>query len=109
MKHILSVALIVVFAACSVPTLVARSGEPGGRESEPVPGRSVVAQQIPVQGSAAADSVLKASAQPGRTADVQISNAIGAMAHRNGIIWADYSTDQMWAACPIWGAQDVTV
>ena len=55
------------------------------------------------------NAVVKASSQGGRTADIQISNAIGAMARRSGIVWADYSTNQTWAACPTWGTQNITL
>jgi hypothetical protein len=53
--------------------------------------------------------VIRARVQPGKTADVQISSAIAAIAHRNGIVWADYSTNQVWTACPVWGTQDITL
>src|SRR5579863_5206943 len=109
MKQILSVAFIVVLAACIVPKMVASSGEPSGRESEPVPWRIGVVLQIPLQGSSAAAAVLRASTQVGRTADAQISSAIGAISHGGGIVWADYSTNQTWAACPDWGTQNITL
>jgi hypothetical protein len=32
-----------------------------------------------------------------------------AMAHRSGIVLADYSTNQTWAACPSWGTQNITL
>src|SRR4029077_20857681 len=67
------------------------------------------APQSTAEGGSAESAILKASSQAGRTADIQLSNAIGAMAHRSGIIWADYSTNQTWAACPAWGTQNITL
>ena len=31
------------------------------------------------------------------------------MARRDGIIWADYSSNQTWATCPNWGTQNITL
>ena len=31
------------------------------------------------------------------------------MAHRSGIVLADYSTNQTWADCPSWGTQNITL
>ncbi len=103
MKRIVWSALIVVLATCSVLKMQASAGDPHFGASR----ASMAPQSSPEGGTA--ETVLKASAQSGNTADVQISNAIGAMSHRGGIIWADYSTNQMWTACPAWGAQNVTL
>jgi hypothetical protein len=48
-----------------------------------------------------------ASAQLGATSDIQISNAISSLTGGNGTVWADYSTNQTWAACPTWGSGNV--
>ena len=90
MNYRLSSILIVVFTICSALSMAVQSA---------------AAPQSPVPN----DPVMKATAQPGKTADAQISSAIAAMSHRNGIVWADYSTNQIWAACPAWGTQDVTL
>ena len=85
------------------------AADAGGRDfgaTEPGQERASVSSQTSAEEGVA---VVKASAQAGRTADAQISNAIAAMAHRNGIVWADYSTNQMWAACPTWGTQSTTL
>ena len=65
--------------------------------------------QSSVEGVSTVNAIVKASSQGGRTADIQIGNAIGAMARRSGIVWADYSTNQTWAACPAWGTQNITL
>ena len=101
MKRIFCNALIVISAACA---LKVQAHSVGARE--PRQERAGVASQSP---AGEASGVLKASTQPGQTADVQISGAIAAMARRNGIVWADYSANQVWAACPNWGTQDITL
>jgi hypothetical protein len=109
MKTSLCTVFIVVFATCSALPMAAKSGVPHSKEPEAALTRASVALQTSAEGGPTADTVLKASTQSGRTADVQISYAIAAMARRNGIIWADYSTNQMWAACPTWGTQTTTL
>jgi hypothetical protein len=109
MTRLFRAAFIVAFTACSALPLAAKSGERHFGESDPVNAQAVLPPQGSAAGGSAADPVLKASAQPGRTGDVQISSAIGAMAHRGGIVWADYSTNQMWATCPAWGTQNITL
>jgi hypothetical protein len=109
MKHIVCAAFILAFAACSALQLVAKSGDRHFGESEPLNPRVSVTPQNSAEGGSTADPVLKASSQVGKTADVQINNAIGVMAHRNGIVSADYSTNQTWAACPAWGTQNFTL
>ena len=109
MKHSLRTLFLVVFAACSALPMAAKSGDPHFGELEAALAQTSVAPQTSAESSPTADTVLKASAQSGRTADVQISNAVEAMAHRNGIVWADYSTNQTWAACPAWGTQNITL
>jgi hypothetical protein len=109
MKHCLCTLLIVAFTACSGLPMAATSGDRRFGQSEPVNAQASVAPQSSAVGGSVADPVVKASAQSGRTADAQISSAIGAMAHRSGIVWADYSTNQTWATCPAWGAQNVTL
>ena len=96
MKHILCIPLIVAVVALGALPMAAKSG---GRQA------GVSAQSAAV----ASDSVVRASAQPGKTADVQINRAIEALAHRNGIVSADYSSNQVWAACPTWGTQEITL
>jgi|SRR5579872_6639674 len=49
---------------------------------------------------------INSSSQPGATADVQISNAIAALAG-NGTVVADYLTVQTFAACPLWGSNKI--
>src|SRR5215472_18546028 len=105
MKLILCMLSIVAFAAFSALKL---SEDSGRRDAVKTPAQeqASVSSQSSVDGGA---GVLKASTQSGRTADAQISNAIATMAHRNGIIWADYSTNQIWIACPAWGKQSITL
>src|SRR5580658_10158799 len=109
MKNIVCAAFAFAFVACSALQLVAKSGDRHFEESELVNARVSFTPQNSAEGGSPADPVLKASSQGGETADVQISNAIGVMAHRNGIVWADYSTNQTWAACPAWGTQNITL
>jgi hypothetical protein len=109
MKHIVCAAFALAFAACSPLQMVAKSGDRHFGESEPVNARASFTQRNSAEGGSTADPVLKASSQAGETADVQISNAIGVMVHRSGIVWADYSTNQTWAACPAWGTQNITL
>ena len=109
MKRILCAALVASFTACMALKLQAGPGFPHFAKSEAALARASVVPQNSAAASSAADPLFKASAQSGRTADVQIGNAIGEMAHRNGIVWADYSTNQTWAACPVWGTQNITV
>jgi hypothetical protein len=109
MRYFLSTVIIVAFTTCSALHIAAKPGDPRFGESEPVNAQAGVAPQNSADSRSAADPILKATSQSGRTADAQISGAIGAMAHRNGIVWADYSTSQMWAACPAWGTQNITL
>jgi len=109
MKHCLCMLIIVAFTTCSALRMAARPGDRHFGDSEPVNAQVGVAPQSPAFGGSAVDPVLKATSQPGRTADVQISGAIGAIAHRGGIVWADYSANQIWAACPAWGTQNITL
>ena len=69
----------------------------------------MLTSQNSAEDSSTVNPVPKASSQPGRTADLQISNAIAAVGYRSGIVWADYSTNQTWATCPNWGKQDITL
>jgi hypothetical protein len=72
---------------------------------------AIAAQAVTTQGSAdnrSAENLVKASVQSGSTADAQINSAINSMGRRNGIIWADYSANQMWTTCPNWGTQNIT-
>jgi hypothetical protein len=62
---------------------------------------------IACSGAGTVTPVQRASLQGGATADVQISNAIAALSGGNGIVWADYSTNQTWAACPTFGSGSV--
>jgi hypothetical protein len=109
MKRIFRIVFIVAFAGFGTLKVSANSGSRDFVATEPGQERASATSQSSAEGSSTVDPVLKASAQSGRTADVQISNAIGAMGHRNGIVWADYSTNQMWAACPAWGTQSITL
>ncbi len=109
MTRLFRAALIVMFAASSALKMRASPGGPHFEEPEAALARAGVLSQSSTDGGPTADTVLKTSAQSGRTADVQISNAIGAMGRRSGIIWADYSTNQVWAACPAWGTQNITL
>lgn len=107
MTRHLCAALIVACTACNTLSMAAKSGDFWG--SERGNAQAGVTQQNSAVGGSASDTVVKATSQSGRTADVQISSAIEAMAHRDGIVWADYSTNQMWAACPAWGTQNITL
>jgi hypothetical protein len=109
MNHIVCTAFILAFATCSALQAAAKSGARHFGETDPVDERVSVASQSVAEAGSTADPVSKASSQTGKTADIQISNAIGAMAHRSGIVWADYSTNQTWAACPAWGTQNITL
>ena len=70
--------------------------------------QAVVMQASP-EGRPPENLILKASSQAGSTADVQINRGIMLLARRSGIIWADYSANQIWAACPTWGTQNITL
>jgi hypothetical protein len=109
MTRLLCTALLVVFAAC---TAVKLGGYSVGRRSGgkgAVGERASLASQSSAEGGSTVNDIVKVSSQSGRTADIQISNAIGATARRSGIVWADYSTNQTWAACPAWGTQNITL
>ncbi|MGA9304036.1 MAG: hypothetical protein WBW31_01405 [Candidatus Sulfotelmatobacter sp.] len=110
MARLLCILLIVAFAVCTATTL---AGNPDdrrfSRETRTVDERASFAPQKPAEDGSTVNAILKASSQAGNTADVQISNAIAAIAHRSGIVWADYSTNQTWAACPTWGTQNITL
>jgi hypothetical protein len=109
MPRLLCTALIVAFAVCNVTRL---AGDPDDRhfgETITVNGRASVLLQKSAEDGSALDAILKASAQVGKTADIQISNAIKAIAHRSGVVWADYSTNQTWATCPTWETQNITL
>ena len=109
MTRLFRAALIVAFAAYGALQLVAKYGDRHFGKTEPVNARASIAPQSSTEGGSTADPVLKASSQAGKTADIQISNAISAIAHRSGIVWADYATNQTWAACPTWGMQNITL
>jgi len=110
MPRLLCTALIVTFAVCTATTL---AGNPDDRrssgETRTVDERASFVPQRSAEDGSTVNVILKASSQAGKTADVQISNAIGAIAHRSGIVWADYSTNQTWAACPTWGTQNISL
>src|SRR5215467_14833692 len=100
---IVFLALLIVCSAwepLTYPTAISH-------DSTVVTPQAVTAQRSP--DNRPADNMLKASAQSGSTADAQISHAIGSMARRNGIIWADYAANQTWATCPNWGTQNITL
>jgi hypothetical protein len=109
MTRLLCTVLFVAFAACTAAKLAGYSG--GGRSEKKGTGgeRASLASQSSAEGVSTVNAIVKASSQGGRTADIQISNAIGATARRSGIVWADYSTNQTWAACPAWGTQNITL
>jgi hypothetical protein len=109
MKPIVRTAFVLAFAACSAVHAAAKSSARYFGETDPVNERVSVAPQSVAEAGSTADPVSKANSQTGKTADIQISNAIRVMAHRNAIVWADYSTNQMWAACPAWGTQNITL
>ena len=103
------IALIIAVAVCHPPNLAANSGGSpclgAGEFSE----RASVASQCSPEDASSMSPSAKASSQAGSTADVQISKAIGAVSGRSGIVWADYSTNQTWAACPTWGTKNLTL
>src|SRR5260370_15603979 len=82
MKHCLCTLIIVAFTTCSALHMVAKPGDRHFGDSEPVNAQVGVAPQSPAFGGSAADPVLKATSQPGRTAGVRISSANVAIAHR---------------------------
>ncbi len=43
----------------------------------------------------------------GATSDVQITNAVAALPGNTGTVWAFYTTNQSWAACPSFGANPI--
>jgi hypothetical protein len=110
MPRLLCTALIVAFAVCTATTL---TGNPDDRhssgETRTVDEYASFLPQRSGKDGATVNAILEASTQAGKTADVQISNAIGSIAHRSGIVWADYSTNQTWRACPTWGSQNITL
>jgi hypothetical protein len=108
MKRSFRAALMVAFAACSVLKLAASPGSLRsviGAIREDAGG----SPQAVAEGSSAASPVSRSSSQAGRTADVQISNAISVVGYRSALVSADYSTDQTWAACPTWGTRNITL
>jgi len=109
MTRLCCTAFIVVFAACSALKLAGNSGERRFVEKGTLNDSANAASQSSAEGGSAVNTILRANSQAGKTADIQLSNAIGAIAYRSGIVWADYSTNQTWAACPTWGTQNITL
>ena len=100
--------LLVVFAVCTAAKLAGYSG--GCRSGEKCTvGDYASLTSRGAEGGSTEDAVVKASSRGGRTADIQISDAIEFIARRGGIVWADYSIDQTWAACPTWGKRNITL
>ena len=109
MTRLLCAVLLVAFAACTAAKLGGYSGGCRSGEKCTVGDYASLASQGSAEGGSTENAVVKASSRGGRTADVQISNAIEAIARRSGIVWADYSIDQTWAACPTWGKRNITL
>src|ERR1035438_2563770 len=109
MTRLFCTSFIVAFAACNALNLAGSSGDHRFGETGTVNELASTAPQSTAEGSSAVNAIIRASSQAGKTADIQLSNAIEGMTHRSGIVWADYSTNQTWAACPTWGKQNITL
>jgi hypothetical protein len=108
MRRRLYSVLVIVLAMCGMPK-DACSGNYSFGEPDTVIDRAEATQETSAESTSGLSSIQRASSLPGRTADVQIYRAIEAVGSRAGIIWADYSTDQVWTDCPRWGTQSVTL
>ena len=108
MRFLARIVLLITFMMCPALTKSSYATSDSSDQS-PANEPHAVATQGSADGRYNENLILKASSQAGSTADAQINRAITSMANRGGIIWADYSANQTWAACPNWGTQNITL